>query len=504
MNLNKKSLGERCLGLLSSMRFWACLIWAVLLISLIPLLDLARYSHSCADDYSYGLLTHQAWVNSHDLFAVLRAACQKVALNYMDWQGSFSAMFIFALQPAIFGEQFYWIGTWVLLGSLIFGTVFLCRSFFGKLLGKMDLGMLFSGLLLLLQIQLMPSPVNSLYWWNGASYYTLFYSLMLVQMGMCIRLLTDPGPARGRVALGCLLGLLLGGGNYVTALLTFEMSLLFLLFSFLLRKRRGSLLLIFAVFCASFLISVAAPGNAVRQTNFTQNTVWGAILSSYVRATPRAREWTRAPLLMALLFMVPLIWRLCREKLPNGLKLLPAAGLLFVLYSAYASAYTPPQFAMPGYPIPGRIDNICFFLWYTVAFLAEAVVIAAVQGLLPCLGWERGLLPKVTPVILAAMVFCGALYTVHHWRAREYDYLSSTLAMSCLRDGSAAQFDAEADARIALLQSGQSRVILAPYSVKPSMLFFDDIAESPEDWRNGSVAQFYGLEEVSKLPEPGE
>lgn len=502
MDKRQEKLTDRCLTLLRDPRFWVFVVWTAFLISLVPLLYLSQYSHSCADDYSYGLLTHLAWEESHSLFAVLQAACQKVWQNYMTWQGSFAAMFLFTLQPAIFGEEYYWVCSWILSCALIFSTVYLCRVFFGRLLGKKALGDLFAGLLLLIQFQLMPSPLQGLYWWNGASYYVIFYCLLLVQLGEFLVLLSG-GASKLRTALCCLLGLLLGGGNYVTALLAFEMCLLFLLLAFLLRRSRGNLLLACAVTIASFLISVAAPGNAVRQSFFVHSSALGAIRSSYHLALVNARAWTRAPLLMASLFMAPFFWQLCREKLPKGLKPLPAAALLFLLFSTFASSFTPTEYAMPGYEIPGRILNVCFFLWCVLFFLAEAVGIAAVQYLLS--GVKRKELPLLRwgmPALLASMVLCAGVYTGHHWHAGEYDYLSATLALRALQDGSAAQFDAETDIRVALLRSGEGSVELAPYSVRPSILLFDDIQEDPTAWRNRIVAQFYGLDQVTLGPSP--
>ena len=81
----------------------------VLIIILIPLIYIAKYNHSCADDYSYGILTHQSWKNTHSIIEVVKTAIKQVGITYQNWQGTFSAVFLMALQPAIFGEEYYWI-----------------------------------------------------------------------------------------------------------------------------------------------------------------------------------------------------------------------------------------------------------------------------------------------------------------------------------------------------------------------------------------------------------
>ncbi len=37
---------------------------------------------------------------------------------------------------------------------------------------------------------------------------------------------------------------------------------------------------------------------------------------------------------------------------------------------------------------------------------------------------------------------------------------------------------------------------VAPYSEKPYLLFFDDITDDPENWKNMAVSAFYGKQTV--------
>lgn len=59
------------------------------------------------------------------------------------------------------------------------------------------------------------------------------------------------------------------------------------------------------------------------------------------------------------------------------------------------------------------------------------------------------------------------------------------------------QYSQEAFARNkVLLESEGKDVVMNDYSVKPGMLFFDDIQEDPNDWRNNSVREFYKLNSI--------
>ena len=59
---------------------WAAVV--VLVLSLLPIFALAGVDRASADDWSYGLLTHLAWVDTHSVFRVLQAAFASVKKYY--------------------------------------------------------------------------------------------------------------------------------------------------------------------------------------------------------------------------------------------------------------------------------------------------------------------------------------------------------------------------------------------------------------------------------------
>jgi len=184
---------------------------------LVPMLLLAFYATPMADDFSFGAPAHRAWVESGSFFAALSAALSKVRESFFGWQGTYSAIFLMALQPAVFSEGLYFLTGFVMLAALIIGSFCFCRAFFFRLLGlDKHMADIIAAVLLLLSTQLLPSPVQAFYWFNGSVYYVLFHGLMLVAVALGIRFVKEGG--RGRLLLLCLLAIILGGGNYVTAL----------------------------------------------------------------------------------------------------------------------------------------------------------------------------------------------------------------------------------------------------------------------------------------------
>ena len=96
----------------------------ILLLLLIPMFAIARYDVPAADDFSFSCETHAAIVSRGSVTDILSGAVEKAVKVYYTWQGSFSAIFLMALQPAIWGLPYYAFTTWIMLLSLLGGLFF--------------------------------------------------------------------------------------------------------------------------------------------------------------------------------------------------------------------------------------------------------------------------------------------------------------------------------------------------------------------------------------------
>ena len=102
-----------------------CLIVTCFFIaSLIPLIWIAFYNHPCVDDYSYGDSAYAAWRSTGSFWEAVTAAGKRTAQAYREWQGTFSAVFVMALQPGTFGVIWYQIGSVVILGTFITASLY--------------------------------------------------------------------------------------------------------------------------------------------------------------------------------------------------------------------------------------------------------------------------------------------------------------------------------------------------------------------------------------------
>ena len=473
-----------------SHRATLCLIFAllVLLLSLIPLLALGPFDVPSADDYTYGAAAHRAYTESGSVSAAVRAAAGQTAETYRTWQGSFSAVFLMALQPAVFGERLYALTPLLILTSLLLGSFCLCLAVFTDLFGlPRALSGCVGALCSLLCIQLLPSPVQGFYWYNGAVYYSFFHGLALASVALAIRLLRRGGA--GRSLLLCLLALFLGGGNYVTAL-SLSIVAFAALALLLLMRDRAWLRLLPALFCLllSFSFSILAPGNAVRQADVAHTPqALGAILASFAAGARYLVRWFSLPVLGVLLLLPPLLWKPLRHsefsfRLP---------GLFSIFSYCLFSAMFCPTFYALGDVGDSRLLNILY----------DAYVLLLILNMGYWLGWLVRRLPDSAPggrsLLLACLLCLGCLGVHLHFGG-----YSSLMALGALRSGDAAAYRNCAVKRLEQLHDKRiADAVLDPYPVKPYVLFFDDFTEDPEDWRNQGGSAYYGKNSLIVRPE---
>lgn len=103
----------------------ACIL--ALLAVVFPLLLIAQYDYPLADDWSYGNSAYHVMRNEGgNLGQVLHAAFQKVREAYLGWDGRFANDFLDSLHPGIWGEKYYAMTPWILIGMLIFSENLVC------------------------------------------------------------------------------------------------------------------------------------------------------------------------------------------------------------------------------------------------------------------------------------------------------------------------------------------------------------------------------------------
>ncbi len=477
----------------------------LLLIVALPLLMLARFNYPMADDWSHGETTYRVVKDGGNLLEVLGEAVRVAARNHTQWEGRYANAFLAALQPGIWGEQYYSVTTWLMLGGLVFSESMLARTLLCRKKGEnrwLWLPVIFP--LLVLQILYTPYPDECYFWYTGAVNYTFVCALSLVLLSFFIRLARGPRSKAGRIfmtAASCILAVLVGGDNFATSLscllILVLASALFFLFD---RGAFRRTWIITVVTGIGFWISVSAPGNQVRlDGNFDGETFGAAeaVALSLWRSFTNIFSWTNGKVVLVMLLILPFLWKAVR-RLDCGF---PLPGLFtavsFGIYASQATATCYVDGTMGG----GRMGDVLFFTYYLWLALNAGYWIGWLQrkdfgGTGSLMGRFRRLMQHFRGLcgkylLLYVAVVGGLLLGCIYFQDMKDTTFYKGYRM--LRQGWAQQYGEEWEARLEVLKDESIlEVEFAPLTVYPEMLTYADIQPEDDHWINSGCARYYG------------
>lgn len=496
--------------------------------SLIPMLVIAQYNYAGADDYSIGQTCHSAWIASHNVFAVIWQAVLMAAHDFLYWMGYFSAIFMMSIHPGVFGEHVYAATTWIMVGMLTFSTIYLLRALLVKALGmSRDLCRSVTMILLLITVQCTVGRNEAFYWYCGAVNYIFFYAVGLFYLGCLLSAVYDqkPGKRIYDLCMACLLGVFVGGGNYMTAL---TVAIVLVLAVFLLWRNgalgRWKILLIpMGFFFFGFLASCLAPGNSYR-SEITQGmgALKAILISLYYFFDYCVSDWTTWAVAAGFLLMVPFIWKMVGDTDFS----FPYPLLVFLLgYGLTSANVTPPLYAI-GNIGAGRLQAIFFIQYILLMGLCLIYGLGWLRRYLEGKGYERSRaaeteaaetevaetevsktevtetaenavrfsVPAYRGIVLLSLfiVFASAL-CIH---VDPYYYTSSS-AMTDLLNGSARAYGEAYEERTKILLDDTVKdVVFEKLPAEPELLFFSDLTDDKDSWENKAVAKYYGKDSV--------
>lgn len=448
---------------------------------LLPMLAVARYDAPQLDDFLYGKDTETAWAATQSLPAAFTAGAGTAARLYREWQGTYTATFLMAMHPGVWGLSYYAATPYILIGALLIGLFAFMWSAGRHLLGcpPAERLILFA-LSAILCTQLLPSPVQAFYWFNGAIFYTFYFALMLLFFALLIGFYhRTPGQKRNILyyILLPLLAAFLAGGNYSTALQMTMLLAAAVLWQFTGKRSRNLLPpLTLALFLALFALSLTAPGNSLHQTQpGGLATAFVAGVKACAKALRSWVRWTTLPVLIGAAACVPVAWRFAartdfRFRFPPlvmaGSFLLLAAGFMPTLYTQ-------------DYSGSDRLLDIQFYTH----------VLLLLINVFYCTGWLRRRLPDIALPRAACLVSAVLALAI---LAGSYDAFTSFEAAKSLFSGEAAGYKAEFDARTEILENPAIRdAVLPPLTNMPKLLCITDYGEDPQTEINLVVGGTY-------------
>ena len=470
-------------------------------LSIIPILYAGFFIHPIADDYSYSYRVHFAFLNGE---SILKAVIETVSSTYTYWQGAFSAVAIFSLQPGAFSPSYYFLTTFIMVGFLTGSTFFMFETIVKKVLnGKTSHTIILSCLTLIMSMQFVPDIHETFYWFNGSSYYTLFYSLALIFVALLLRLrIAESNKYKYVLFVACLfLGPIIGGGNYTTALVVAELIALLTIVEFGHRSnKRWLLLIILLLYIASFFINALAPGNSVRADTLTSSNPFLAIIKSLIHALVKIGVWTAMPQLIYMIaiailsiFLVPK----CSAKFKHPLLCI---GLAFALF---ASQMTPPLYAMSNLGAGRQIDIYYFSYYLLIAFTVFYLCGWIYHRLIEQSGIRNSHVTFGISALVYRHLFIVSIILFILWGAACVGYfkysiqdMTSVQTTLSILDGTLVKYDDEYKRIMNTLESESGDIEIEDIKSVPSYLTNLGLSEDTGYWRNEAVSIFFGVKSI--------
>lgn len=457
------------------------------------------------------------------IFAALIAAFKEVGDTWIDWQGTYSAILLMSLEPGVFGEQFYVLAAPIVLTTLILGTFFFFHVYICELMeGPRGIWLGLSSLVVVVQLLLVPSPVEAIFWYNSSIYYTTYNAAMLALFGFVGRICTanSKKAPRSQMIAYCLLSIFIAGGNFVTALVTAE--IMFAVFIYQLIKKRAcsfDILVGFTLLVLGLVVSFLAPGNAVRQaTQFAEDsagvigTIWGSSLAAF----QYLYEWANGLVAMLIIACVPLALYVLPRAIEKGFMFKWPGWVAVASVALFATSFTPTFWA-EGDEGPGRVQDCRY----------EIFILLLVVNVFWIVGWilsqkqkrtEPNLDTSLTastrasfatsfsPAIAAqqvciwfgcAVLVFSCIVGVMATDDNLGEDLSSVSAARSLISGKAAAYHEQVLERLDTIENSTEASLEVPfYHDIPHVLWMGDIRDNMSNYINYRLAQWYGKDSI--------
>lgn len=236
----------------------------IFVMSMLPIWYLAQYARPSGDDYGYSAMTHAAWIDTHSLIEVFKAAVETVKINYIGWNGDWFTTFLFSLMPEVFIPYSFWVVPYIMTGAVILSTLAFMHEICVKILHyTWSECLIFTTLILFMGYQYIPSTAIGMYWYVGSVHYMLPHAAGLLGIAFMSKYMRNGKISYMTGLIFC--AFMVGGSSYFTSIMLFMVLFVTVILGWKKNKKRSLLLMIPFIVCAvGFIVQCKSPGNIVR------------------------------------------------------------------------------------------------------------------------------------------------------------------------------------------------------------------------------------------------
>lgn len=479
-------------------------LYCIIIISfllLLPMFKIGFYSHPSFDGFGYSATTYHVYNETHSIPLTIKEAFDNSIKMTSSWQGLYTAAFVQALQPAIFGVRYYAFTSIISIATIwipvfLFFYYTLCVRLKWNKLQTFSL----ASIICTVMTQFLPSAVEGLYWFNGAMNYTLFWGMLIVLMTIYFSFDTNKSKVIWslKVTMASILAFLISGGNYVPAFEALIVEFIFIVVLITIKKRKSmvgvGISFLFGLF--GFFLSATSPGVAVRQSENQGMNPVRAIIEAIVQGTEIISGYWNGIALFFVLISLPLLYSLAKTVKDNTkMKFSNPAIVTLIGHMLLCAMLTPPLYAM-GSVGEGRLLNMVYLssiiiLFFDVFYVIGYILVridetgASVDFGNIFSGAKNNIILKVITCVATAVILVCCL--LQSWA------FTATVSIC---SGEAKAYEGEMYFRHNLLMEADEEVVLPVIRTKPEMLYHGDIADGPDTWPNTDLEKYYDVDRV--------
>lgn len=474
----------------------------IFILMLIPMFLCSFVNRASGDDYGYGVLTRAAWITTHSLVAVIKAAFQTIIKYYYGWQGTWFSIFLFTLQPEVFNEKAYIIVVFLMLFLWIGSTFLLFRKILrDKLHYDKWSTTLIIIMFLIFCISFIPRKKSAIFWYNGCAHYMIPF----VMCQMVVYWLLQYGEEyKKQYLVGILIFMtLLGGANYQAALFAAIVAVYFVIADYILKKDKRTLLVIIpiALETVGLVISMKAPGNAVRAGEgfgFSLEQGVSTVLQSFVGGLKDIGYYFKAyPMVFVGLIAIFLISLEAVRRRGTTQTIKCSILLILSMFCLYSAMQAPAIYA--GVEVSGGVYNTNFQMFMIMMSLI-LIVVAEKLGT-----WLKENRNVLWDEIHARMVLPGLFVCVILMGVCRSDIKETTtwMCVEYITTGQAADYKEQMEQLTELMTDDAVQDIVVPFiNDVQGPLMHMPVTENPTAWTNTVICQYYGKNSVVAIPRP--
>lgn len=462
------------------------IIVVICLLSMVPILLISIYSRPCVDDFSNSLQVKQLIDSgNYSFFSILSEAMKTNIWYYQNWQGLYVSSFVLSLQPGVFGETFYCVGSYVLLllsFLCVWGGIRSINRCFGEKKRLLEASVAL--IIFVIIWQGLPSPNQGLYWFNGAWNYMPYMFLAILNASVVVSLFCDDKIFNIGKCIGTtILSFFISGGNHVSTF--FNIMVLVVLSFNLIRRKKYTSIPALIVAILGFIFVMTAPGTAVRQDEFIQPSILQTIIATFIKSLEYLSKWINLSWCVMLIIMFPLLYKFAKTEKCKTLRCNPLI-MIIISYVFIAGMFAVPYYGMGTFGTE-RIVNIIWIAFIVLSIVNEFVIILWLND-----KHKRIILEKMSDVAKSGIVLAGILLLCVLGGAKE----KSTAIMALdevVVSGVATDYAGKFDDRIITMKSqGDHEIVKVDGLPQSDLLFFSDITAFPYDWVNEYWKKYYG------------